>query len=639
MARPSQLPTDIWDFIGRSDEARILGRMLADTSPDSGAVPLAAITGMAGVGKTTLAVRVAHLARLWFPDGQLFADLRGASAVPLAPGEVLARFLRGLGTADDIPPDETGRSALFRTQIAGRRVLIVLDNARDAAQVSPLLPGSSTCAVLLTTRSRIRGLPGALSVDLNPMGDADARELLAGLVGSHRITAEPRATAEILQACAGLPQAIRAAGMRLSERRSWPMAATADRMRNERAILDELEVGELAVRASFEASLHGVPAGGHGIDPARAFCTLALWHSPAISLPAAAALLGEPEDQTGDVLECLADAHLLESPAPGEYEMHCLLRAYAAERAASILPAAEHLAAARRMGDWLNREQNGDAQHMAPATSLSVADPSRAKALNRPAAEEAARAALQAFLEAHGITGREQAAAFFAAVVQTWPEAPGSRSAELSHAQQNAGSQVSPSGIRVIPDAPGYDLRPNPLTAETPADLVRALVQLRQWAGNPPFREMERRCDSQAASSTIYTALASDKLPSQRVVLAIVTACDAEDLKLAFNTAWRKLNLAQGPARRRTRQAAGLRLYSVPVPASDNAAVTTASETALQPARINCNGTAGAAAPAAANSLKAGRPGSGSDFELPSERSHNGQRTRRLERSNPVLPE
>ncbi len=565
--RPAELPPGTWDFTGRGEDVRFLEDMLREASAceGSGAVQVAIITGMAGAGKTALAVQAAHLAAPWFPDGQLFTDLHGATAEPLEPAEVLARFLRGLGVRNsEIPPGETERSALFRTVLTGRKVLIVLDNARDTAQVRPLLPGSSSCAVLVTARSRVPDLPGA-RVCLGALGDDEARTLFGGIVGAGRMAAEPGAAAEVLLACAGLPLAIRAAAAQLAVRQGWTIAAMADRMRGQRDRLDWMNAGELSVRASFQASLDSLPADGDGVDPARAFCLLAHWQEPVISLAAAAAFLGLAEGHADGILECLVDAHLLESPGPGEYEMHGLLRAYAAERAESGLPARERLAAVRRLLDWRDRAQAGPAsgQHQdiigppdeGPATPLSLARPPGQE-------QEAFQASLHALLATHGITGREQAAAALAAAAQALPAARGPG----VHPQGPAAPRGHPAaaGLPVMPDVPGYDLRPDPLDARTPAELVRALVRLRQWAGRPAFRDMARRCEPHVAYTTMYTALTSDALPSLRVVLAIVSACGADDLKPAFTTAWRMLELAEDLPRRRAGQPARGKLYPVP---------------------------------------------------------------------------
>jgi DNA-binding SARP family transcriptional activator/Tfp pilus assembly protein PilF len=358
--RPAQLPADIADFTGREEQVKRLCEVLSAPGPSSGpgVVRVAVVAGAGGLGKTSLAVHAAHRVRRRFADGQLYVDLLGATAHPLPPADVLSRFLRDLGVdGRDIPADEDQRAARYRTALAGRRVLVVLDNARDAAQVRPLLPGSASCAVLMTTRSRMPGLASTRLVDLDVLDDDEALALFARIVGEDRAAAEPEATAELLLACAGLPLAIRICAARLASRAGWTIAAMAGRLRDTRRRLDELRVGDLAVRASFQVSFATLPPapGDKGIDPARAFCMLGLWHGPSISAAAAAALFGTPEQPAEDALELLVDAHLLESPAPGRYRFHDLLRVYAAERAAADLLAGEREAAVTRLLTWYMR--------------------------------------------------------------------------------------------------------------------------------------------------------------------------------------------------------------------------------------------------------------------------------------------
>lgn len=351
----AQLPADIGDFTGRERHVRHLADMLTsqDASRGPGAVRIAVVAGAAGLGKTTLAVHAAHQVRGLFPDGQLYVDLSGASADPAAPGEVLARFLRDLGVdGDKVPASEDERAALYRTRLTGRQVLIVLDNAKDAAQVRPLLPGSASCAVLVTTRNRTPDLVGMRFVDLNVLADSEALGLFSRIVGDGRPAAEPDATAEVLLACAGLPLAIRICAARLAARRQWRIATMANRLRDERRRLDELQIGDLEVRASFQVSYDSLRAGRCRVDPARAFRLLGLWQGRTISLAAAAALTGERESDVADALETLVDANLLESPAPDRYRFHDLLRVYATERAQAQEPGEARDAAIDGLLQW-----------------------------------------------------------------------------------------------------------------------------------------------------------------------------------------------------------------------------------------------------------------------------------------------
>jgi DNA-binding SARP family transcriptional activator len=895
VARPAQLPADLGDFTGREEHADHLWALLgkpAATGPGAGRI--AVVNGAAGLGKTALAVHVAHRVAGEFPDGQLYADLRGASSQPANPGEVLARFLRDLGVeGDKVPARDDERAALYRTTLTGRRVLILLDNAKDTAQIRSLLPGSSSCAVLVTTRNRTSDLESSRFLDLNVLEDTEALALFTRIVGDERAAAEPDATAEVLVACAGLPLAIRICAARLAARRQWKIATLAARLRNEHRRLDELMTGDLAVRASFQvtyASLRGRPGGP---DPARAFRLLGLWQGTSISLQAAAALLGEPDDEAAEALEALVDASLLESPAPDWYLLHDLLKFYATERAQAEEPgpaqdeavsrllwwylgtaeaaadavsprryqvpretaapgrppltfadtadalawydgeranvvaatrqaaaaglhevacrlpptlfplfsrrsnwadcvtvhriaaqsaayagdrlleawalnalgsalaslrdpeAFDHLeralAARRELGDTrgeaqtaivlgegclrmrgagedalrylqhaadlleptddvslrsvaLNNlgeayfelgdvhaaaalyqralalggelsgargyalinlgtvytrlrrldeaitsfsealsvhrasgalggealalqslgvaqaeagaradarasltgalrifEQIGDQEQAAesaallkslppgdePETVLVPARPSKSpdpesepeagpdghaaagdhaaeglSAGGAPPADETLLAAVRVILMTHGITGREQAAAWTAALVRNWPGPPGLLGMPDEPVGHPARAPASP-----VPDVPGRDLRPDPLTAETPAEFVTALIKLRQWANNPPYRKMAELCGGTVASATICTALTrdKDKLPSQEVVLAVVAACGGgQEQERAWTTAWRQLEMKQEPRRRRGKQPAGRKLYPVP---------------------------------------------------------------------------
>jgi tetratricopeptide (TPR) repeat protein len=368
---PMQLPADIADFTGRELEVKLLSELqpadAAEVSP--GAVMIGLVTGAGGLGKTTLAVHAAHRLRPQFPDGQLYVDLLGASPQPLDPAAVLARFLRDLGVdGAQVPAEEAERAALLRTRLTGRRLLMLLDNARDAAQVRPLLPGSSGCAVLVTARSMLPDLAVSRLVDLDVLGGQEARALFASIVGAERADAGAAATDEVLAACAGLPLAIRIAGARLAARRGWSVRTLAVRLASAQRRLDELKAGDLAVRACFAVSFTSLPgrSGPGGIDPARAFRLLGAWPGPAISLPAAAALFGQPQAGAADALELLVDAHLLESPAPDSYRFHDLIRVYAAERCQADEPAQDTLAAVHRVLSWYLHTADAAARIISP---------------------------------------------------------------------------------------------------------------------------------------------------------------------------------------------------------------------------------------------------------------------------------
>jgi len=354
---PAQLPADIADFTGRDEQVKRLCDLLAgqDGNGESGAVRIALVAGSGGLGKTSLALHAAHRVRGSFPDGQLYVDLLGATDHPVPAADVLARFLRDLGVdGRDIPVEEEERAARYRTHLAGRRILVVLDNARDAAQVRPLLPGTASSAVLVTTRSRMPDLASTRLVDLHVLDDEEALALFTKVVGDERAAAEPEATAELLLACAGLPLAIRICAARLATRSGWTIRSMASRLRDVHRRLDELRVGDLAVRASFQVSFASLPAGQDpkGIDPAQAFRLLGLWQGPTISSAAAAALFGTQEYLAADALETLVDAHLLESKAPDRYKFHDLLAVYSSERAVADLSGPDRDAATGRLLTW-----------------------------------------------------------------------------------------------------------------------------------------------------------------------------------------------------------------------------------------------------------------------------------------------
>ena len=380
----AQLPADIPDFTGRAEHVQDLRDLLAGPRlPDSpGAVLVAAVIGAGGLGKTTLAIHTAHLLRKEFPDGQLYINLLGASQHPAPPSDVLARFLRDLGmNPARIPVSEEERSARYRSLLTDRRVLIVLDDATDAAQVRPLLPGSASCAVLVTSRGRMPDLAGSRVVDLDVLAPPEARTLFAGIVGADRAEADQQATAEVLTACAGLPLAIRIAGARLAARGGWNVRTLARRVSDERGRLDELQVGNLAVRACFEVSFASLSGSGQpgSADPARTFRLLGVWPGPSIGLRAAVALLGRPESAVADAMEVLVDAHLLDSPGPDVYRFHDLLRVYAADRARAQETEQDRRDAIVRVLTWYLHSMEAAARVISPQHTRVPLDPAPAE--------------------------------------------------------------------------------------------------------------------------------------------------------------------------------------------------------------------------------------------------------------------
>ncbi|WP_172381185.1 BTAD domain-containing putative transcriptional regulator [Streptomyces sp. MNP-20] len=338
---PAQLPQDVADFTGRSDEA---DRLCTALEKD-GIVSLSSISGMGGIGKTALAVHVARRMGHRFPDGQLYADLRGTDPRPAEPMEVLGRFLCVLGVrAGHLPMLPGERAALYRSMLATRQVLVVLDNARDPAQVRDLLPGTPGSAVLLTSRSRLVGLTGATVVDLRPMGRAEALELLTRIVGEQSVSAEPEAAAEVLDACGHLPLAIRIVASRLVARPDHTLAETAALLADERRRLGALRAEDTAVETTFRLGMELLDA-----EHLRAFRLLALPEVPELGVPAAAALLARPERETEELCEALVDLSLLESVAPGRYRYHDLLRLFARQSACAAVPDHERTAALTRL--------------------------------------------------------------------------------------------------------------------------------------------------------------------------------------------------------------------------------------------------------------------------------------------------
>jgi DNA-binding SARP family transcriptional activator len=328
---PAQLPPDTSDFTGRAMElARLRERLGSATGVGAAAaVVISAIDGKAGIGKSALAVHLAHELAPRFPDGVLYVNLRGAEPQRLVPLEVLAQFLRALGLdSERIPADLDEATGAYRSLLAGRRILVVLDNAADAAQVRPLLPAAVGCGALVTSRAPLADLDGATPLRLDLLPEADAIGLLARMVEQDRVAAEPDAAVTIVRACGRLPLAVRIIGARLRARPAWPLQAMALRLADERRRLDELAVGELAVRSSLHLSYQGLTP-----VEARMFRLLALPDGPDATSGVAAALLGCSLSAAETSLERLVDMQLLETPAPGRYRFHDLLRLFARERA------------------------------------------------------------------------------------------------------------------------------------------------------------------------------------------------------------------------------------------------------------------------------------------------------------------
>ncbi|HLU57068.1 MAG TPA: BTAD domain-containing putative transcriptional regulator [Pseudonocardia sp.] len=351
---PRQLPAPPAVFTGRQGELAALDAALDDGRP----VAICAVGGTGGVGKTSLALHWAHRNLDRFPDGQLYVNLRGfdggfsRAAEPLAPDVAIRTFLDGLGVeVDAIPPGLDAQAALYRSLVAGRRMLVLLDNARDTEQVAPLLPGSPGCAVLVTSRRQLGGLVavhGARSLPLDVLPDAEARALLAGHLGRERLDAEPDAVDAVLRACAGLPLALAIVAARASTRPHLPLAAVAEELQNGPGRLDALDAGDARadLRSVFSWSYRALRP-----EAARLFRRLGLHPGPDVGLPAAAGLAGVDVHEVRPLLAELTGASLLTEHRPGRFVLHDLLRAYAAERGEAEDTEAERRATVRRLLD------------------------------------------------------------------------------------------------------------------------------------------------------------------------------------------------------------------------------------------------------------------------------------------------
>ncbi|WDT53933.1 AfsR/SARP family transcriptional regulator [Streptomyces sp. G7(2002)] len=344
---PAQLPPDIADFAGRAEAVAQLAPALRGAAGVRAPV-VATLSGLGGVGKTALAVHVAHSVRAHFPDGQLYVDLQGSGLAPEDSSAVLTHFLHALGVAESAVPDGPAqKAALYRSLLADREVLVLLDNARDSAQVRPLLPGAPGCAVLVTSRARTLALPGADRVDVEVMAEGEALRLLGAIVGAERVAAEPIAARELVAVCDGLPLAVRIAAARLTSRPGWAMAGLVARLSEERR-LDELRVGDLGVEATFRV---GYEVLGPGL--AHAFRALALCGMPSFCRGAAAALLDTTDDEAEEAVETLVDAGLVELHGEDRYRYHDLVGLFARRLGERHDSPCERAAAQRRFFDYV----------------------------------------------------------------------------------------------------------------------------------------------------------------------------------------------------------------------------------------------------------------------------------------------
>lgn len=391
-APPCTLPHDLADFTGRDRElAEILRGAQGGGAPDGGgqgggaqgsgaldggaqgsgaldrgapdgnpkdcgaqAPRIVAVDGMGGCGKTSLAVRAAHLLTPEYPDGQLHIDLRGYTPddQPVTAGIALDGLLRALGVPGSlIPEDLAARKALWRTSLAGKRLLVLLDNAADSAAVRPLLPGSPGCLVMVTSRARLVDLDGARWISLGVMPPEDSAMLVAETLGARRVAAEPEAAEELARLCGHLPLALRIATARLRNRPRWTLQYLAERLRDETRRLDELSSGARSVSATLRLSYRALDEAGR-----HAFSTLALHPGGDLDVHAAGALLGSGTREAEDLLELLLDVHLVQQPEIGLYTFHDLVRSFAQSlpvESGSVESAEDAAAVERLLGYYL----------------------------------------------------------------------------------------------------------------------------------------------------------------------------------------------------------------------------------------------------------------------------------------------
>jgi DNA-binding SARP family transcriptional activator/tetratricopeptide (TPR) repeat protein len=371
---PAQLPGVPTDFTGRAGHIAALTDHL--TGHGAG-VPVVVLSGKGGTGKTTLAARVAHQLVGQYPDGQIFAQLHGMSPTPSRPEDVLGRFLVALG--DPPPGPEAGldeRIERYRSLLAGRRVLVVLDDAASEQQVRPLLPGQPGCAALITSRTRLAGLAGARLRELDTLDPDEAEVLLSRLVGPDRVAAEPAAAKRLAEQCGGLPLALRIVAARLAIRRHWSLEHLSSRLDDERRRLDELAVGDQEVRASIALSYHALDA-----QARMALRRLGALGLPDFTVWVLAALLDVDEHEAERVVERLIDSQFLDylrtdRVGQDRYQLHDLLRLYASERAdAEAAPADLDAAVRRVMRGWLHLIGQIMASHPTGGMTLRPAIP------------------------------------------------------------------------------------------------------------------------------------------------------------------------------------------------------------------------------------------------------------------------
>ncbi|GHD26078.1 AfsR/SARP family transcriptional regulator [Streptomyces galbus] len=451
---PSHLPPDVADFVGRAEQIDWATALLGEVrDPRRTAPPIGVISGRSGTGKTALAVHVAHRTAGLFPDGRLFVDLRASDSAPVRTADALARLLRALGVdPDPSPRDEEDLLGLYRTHIARRRVLLILDNAVNEALLRPLLPPGGGSAALVTSRRRLVALEGAAHLDLDVPSLAESLDLLARVAGPDRPTDEPARAAEIVTLCGRLPLAVRIAGARLAARPHWPPSRLAARLRDEHRRLDELRAGDLEVRASLRLGYAEL-----GAQEQRALRRLALMDLPDFAAWVAAPLLGITPEEAEEAVERLVDCHFVEVVHTDEtgrtrYRIHDLAREYARERGLADEDRDERHAAILRLVDrWREMARTaaargpGGASRLLPAAGAEGPGALEDEPIAWFAAEQGCLLAAVTHCAEHGLfeAARELAAALMAASAALYNEFEAwSRSHEVALAAVRRGGDV-----------------------------------------------------------------------------------------------------------------------------------------------------------------------------------------------------
>ncbi|MER7455808.1 BTAD domain-containing putative transcriptional regulator [Micromonospora sp. NPDC126480] len=386
--RPAQLPLAVAGFVGRETELARLDAQLGEGADGPTNVVISVISGMAGIGKTALALRWAHRVAKRFPDGQLYLNLRGYDDEnAVTPAEALRSLLEALDVPDGrIPATSDARVGLYRSLLASRQMLIVLDNARDSEQVRPLLPGTGRCAVVITSRDQLSGLvasEGATPLMLDVLTEQESRSLLGSWLGTQRVAAEPEAVSAIIDAASRLPLALSIVAARMAAKASFPLAALAVELTPSETRLDALADGD--VRRVFSWSYRALSE-----QAARLFRLLGLHPGPDLTGPVAAALTGQALAAAMSQLRELTRLHLLTEHQPGRYVLHDLLRTYAAELAESGEPPAERRAALHRLYDHYLRCAHPAARLLQPQWASIKPVPPLPDNFARPPADRAA---------------------------------------------------------------------------------------------------------------------------------------------------------------------------------------------------------------------------------------------------------